>query len=262
LASRDWSSFSRCWRVFVGGIGDPCGKGTGAVSGTNRSFNLPRAEACPCSTREKRTPSPGPGGEGCLRRLDGSGAAVGRVEPELDCGLKEFIGRQHVSFVAKALLSPDGHVNVSPRGWYGLHPGAEGGDLPGPDWQRGRDGGPVAGEWPCHPGAGAEPAGEGTGGYAREGDGKQSAHPSCGTPPEQAGPPVSPHWQASRAPYTKSPGFRRFLRHDSTRKGSPGWAEASVYWGFSHKVAPWPAAPPAGCPDNRGRPSNCRGISR
>jgi hypothetical protein len=36
--------------------------------------------------------------------------------PELDEGLRELIGRQHVFFVSTAPLAADGHVNVSPKG--------------------------------------------------------------------------------------------------------------------------------------------------
>jgi hypothetical protein len=41
---------------------------------------------------------------------------VGKVYPELDDELRQFIGRQRVFFVATAPLSPGGHVNVSPKG--------------------------------------------------------------------------------------------------------------------------------------------------
>jgi hypothetical protein len=36
--------------------------------------------------------------------------------PELDDDLRAFISRQHVFFVATAPLSPEGHVNLSPKG--------------------------------------------------------------------------------------------------------------------------------------------------
>ncbi|HVK10908.1 MAG TPA: pyridoxamine 5'-phosphate oxidase family protein [Gemmataceae bacterium] len=41
---------------------------------------------------------------------------MGKVFTELDDDLRAFIARQHVFFVATAPLSPDGHVNVSPKG--------------------------------------------------------------------------------------------------------------------------------------------------
>jgi hypothetical protein len=41
---------------------------------------------------------------------------MSKVFPELDDDLRAFIGRQHVFFVATAPLSPEGHVNLSPKG--------------------------------------------------------------------------------------------------------------------------------------------------
>jgi hypothetical protein len=41
---------------------------------------------------------------------------MGQVYAELGEELREFIGAQHVFFVATAPLSRDGHVNVSPKG--------------------------------------------------------------------------------------------------------------------------------------------------
>src|SRR5579864_4196071 len=41
---------------------------------------------------------------------------MGSVYPELDHGLREFIARQHVFFVATAPLAPGGHINLSPKG--------------------------------------------------------------------------------------------------------------------------------------------------
>lgn len=41
---------------------------------------------------------------------------MGDIHTELDDGLRKFIGQQHVFFVATAPLSPDGHINVSPKG--------------------------------------------------------------------------------------------------------------------------------------------------
>lgn len=41
---------------------------------------------------------------------------MGKVYAALDDDLKAFVKRQHVFFVATAPLSPDGHVNVSPKG--------------------------------------------------------------------------------------------------------------------------------------------------
>lgn len=41
---------------------------------------------------------------------------MGKLYAELDDGLREFIGRQHVFFVATAPLSAEGHVNLSPKG--------------------------------------------------------------------------------------------------------------------------------------------------
>ena len=40
---------------------------------------------------------------------------MGRVHPEIDAALREFLARQHVFFVATA-PARDGHVNVSPKG--------------------------------------------------------------------------------------------------------------------------------------------------
>jgi hypothetical protein len=44
------------------------------------------------------------------------GVDVGKVYAALDDDLRAFIKRQHVFFVATASMSPDGHVNVSPKG--------------------------------------------------------------------------------------------------------------------------------------------------
>lgn len=41
---------------------------------------------------------------------------MGKSYAELDDGLREFIGRQHVFFVATAPLASEGHVNLSPKG--------------------------------------------------------------------------------------------------------------------------------------------------
>lgn len=41
---------------------------------------------------------------------------MGKRFDELDDDLREFIGRQHMFFVATAPLTADGHVNVSPKG--------------------------------------------------------------------------------------------------------------------------------------------------
>ena len=41
---------------------------------------------------------------------------MGRVHDELTDDLIDWIGRQHVFFVASAPSGPDGHVNVSPKG--------------------------------------------------------------------------------------------------------------------------------------------------
>jgi hypothetical protein len=41
---------------------------------------------------------------------------MGKLFTEIDDGLREFIGRQHVFFVATAPLSAEGHVNLSPKG--------------------------------------------------------------------------------------------------------------------------------------------------
>jgi hypothetical protein len=43
-------------------------------------------------------------------------ARMGKLFAEIDDGLREFIARQHVFFVATAPLAPGGHVNVSPKG--------------------------------------------------------------------------------------------------------------------------------------------------
>src|SRR3954452_308159 len=41
---------------------------------------------------------------------------MGKVYDEIDEGLRGFIGRQHVFFVGTAPDSPEGHLNVSPKG--------------------------------------------------------------------------------------------------------------------------------------------------
>src|SRR3954463_8554191 len=41
---------------------------------------------------------------------------MGKVHEQLDDSLVDFIGRQHVFFVGTAPDSPDGHLNVSPKG--------------------------------------------------------------------------------------------------------------------------------------------------
>src|SRR5918912_1631499 len=41
---------------------------------------------------------------------------MGRVYTGIDDGVAEFIGRQHVFFVATAPSGSDGHVNLSPKG--------------------------------------------------------------------------------------------------------------------------------------------------
>lgn len=40
-----------------------------------------------------------------------------KLHPELDDDLQHWIGQQPLFFVASAPLSPEGHVNVSPRGY-------------------------------------------------------------------------------------------------------------------------------------------------
>ena len=44
---------------------------------------------------------------------------MGTVHRELSDSLRQWIGRQHVFFVASAPLAADGHVNVSPKGMAG-----------------------------------------------------------------------------------------------------------------------------------------------
>ena len=41
---------------------------------------------------------------------------MGKVYDEIDADMDAFIGRQHVFFVGTAPDSPDGHLNVSPKG--------------------------------------------------------------------------------------------------------------------------------------------------
>src|SRR5512132_544453 len=41
---------------------------------------------------------------------------MGKTYDEIDATLAEFIGRQHMFFVATAALAADGHVNCSPKG--------------------------------------------------------------------------------------------------------------------------------------------------
>ena len=42
---------------------------------------------------------------------------MARTHDELDAALTEWIERQHVFFVASAPTGPDGHVNLSPKGY-------------------------------------------------------------------------------------------------------------------------------------------------
>lgn len=42
---------------------------------------------------------------------------MGATRPSIESGVRAFIERQHMFFVATAPLSPDGHVNVSPKGY-------------------------------------------------------------------------------------------------------------------------------------------------
>jgi predicted pyridoxine 5'-phosphate oxidase superfamily flavin-nucleotide-binding protein len=44
-------------------------------------------------------------------------SGVGRTFDRLTDDLRDFLGRQHVFFVATAPLAGDGHVNVSPKGY-------------------------------------------------------------------------------------------------------------------------------------------------
>src|SRR6185295_19452618 len=41
---------------------------------------------------------------------------MGKTYDEIDATLAEFIGRQHMFFVATAALAAEGHVNCSPKG--------------------------------------------------------------------------------------------------------------------------------------------------
>lgn len=41
---------------------------------------------------------------------------MGKTHAEIDAPIAEFIGSQRIFFVASAPLSPDGHVNLSPKG--------------------------------------------------------------------------------------------------------------------------------------------------
>jgi len=41
---------------------------------------------------------------------------MGRVYEQLNAALGKFIGRQHVYFVRMAPDSPDGHLNLAPKG--------------------------------------------------------------------------------------------------------------------------------------------------
>lgn len=44
------------------------------------------------------------------------GHSMGKIHPAIDESLAEFLGRQHLFFVATAPLGPDGHLNLSPKG--------------------------------------------------------------------------------------------------------------------------------------------------
>lgn len=57
----------------------------------------------------------GTGSAGCYKRRD-TPRAMGQQLPDIDDDLAAWISRQHVFFVATAPLSPDGHINVSPKG--------------------------------------------------------------------------------------------------------------------------------------------------
>jgi hypothetical protein len=46
----------------------------------------------------------------------GCEGSMGKQYDEIDHGLEEFIGRQHVFFVATAPTSLEGHLNISPKG--------------------------------------------------------------------------------------------------------------------------------------------------
>lgn len=46
---------------------------------------------------------------------------MGRVYEDISEGVRQFIGKQHMFFVASAPLSNDGHVNLSPKGLDTFH---------------------------------------------------------------------------------------------------------------------------------------------
>ena len=76
---------------------------------------------------------------------------MGKIYDQLDDRLVDFIGRQHVFFVGTAPDSPEGHLNVSPKGLDTFRIlGPTDGGLPRPHRQRDRDGRPPPGERSDH----------------------------------------------------------------------------------------------------------------
>ena len=76
---------------------------------------------------------------------------MGKMYDEIDGGMKDFIGRQHVFFVGTAPDSPGRPPQPLAQGaGHVPHPRAELGGLPRPDRQRDRDGRPPPGERADH----------------------------------------------------------------------------------------------------------------
>src|SRR4051794_2798818 len=63
--------------------------------------------------RAGRRDAPGPGSN---RSFPMDDLTMAKLYEEIDAGLKDFIGRQHVFFVGTAPTSAVGHLNLSPKG--------------------------------------------------------------------------------------------------------------------------------------------------
>ena len=73
-----------------------------------------RPSRIPCARLESFA-RPAPPGNAVTRRARQEGT-MGRQFDRLDASLTSFIGRQHMFFVGTAPTSPDGHLNISPKG--------------------------------------------------------------------------------------------------------------------------------------------------
>ena len=84
------------------------------------------------------------------RRDQLTSPAVAKLFEEIDDKMRAFIEAQPMFFVGTAPSGPDGHVNLSPKGWQGPVPGHRPARvrLRGPDGQRDRDDRPSARQRP------------------------------------------------------------------------------------------------------------------